>query len=178
MTLLSHLFISSRQFLKCGLLLSCLFISSRQYAKYSRQTCLFISSAMTSQDNCMVMPAINILVNVNFHRTKNLYLAALLLWRDWCRRVHLTDWDWDSIPGGIGLLILLLFSEPITQLPGVQLKPIFKANPLLAFGSDIQPINSSRYLKIEIKANPNPNLDLKIEKSQFQSQSQPDNLLK
>ena len=30
------------------------------------------------------------------------------------RHVHLTDWDWDSIPGGIGLHILLLFSEPTT----------------------------------------------------------------
>ena len=50
-------------------------------------------------------------------------------------RVHLPDWGWDSISGGF-------------KLPEVQLKCIFKGNPILSFGSDIKPLNSPRDFKI------------------------------
>ena len=50
-------------------------------------------------------------------------------------RVHLPDWGWDSISGGF-------------KVPEVQLKCIFKGNPILSFGSDIKPLNSPRDFKI------------------------------
>jgi len=55
--------------------------------------------------------------------------------------VHLTDWGWDSISGGIGL-------------SDVQSKCLFKGNPLLAFVGEIQPLNSSRLQNIKHKPIP------------------------
>ena len=81
-----------------------------------------------------------------------LYIHYSILYR----HVHLTDWDWDSIPGGNGLYCLLLFPESMTMIPDVQWKYIFKAILLLAFGTDIQPFNPSR-------VKPKPNLDLNNE---------------